>query len=169
MIFRLSQKLNTKIKAGPLAEVPPEEPPFCDWSAHLFLVGRTQYILVSNTKSLYSTVILGKGINDSGTFIERALESLRKSLADDNQQLVFSRFIAPGASTVRFAKSLNRTVTSSMNELILNATAALEDGEAPYDVGFQLNDVLLSAIAPSKSAKYGRPREAFQAMAREMD
>ena len=50
MIFRLSQKLKTKIKAGTLPALPLDENPFADWSAGLFLVGRRQHILVSNTK-----------------------------------------------------------------------------------------------------------------------
>lgn len=164
MIFRLSQKLNAKIKAGPLVEIPLDDNPFADWSAHLFTVGRIQYILVCNTKSLYSTVILGKGINNRNDFVERTLEHLRGFLADDNQQSVFRQFIAPSIGTIQFAKSLSRVVTSSMNELILSATAWLEDGVSSYDVGFRLNTVLLSAIAPSKAAKYGVPREAFKSL-----
>ena len=62
MIFRLSEKLKAKVKAGTLATVPLDENPFADWSAGLFLVGRSQYILVTNTKSLYSTVLAGKGV-----------------------------------------------------------------------------------------------------------
>jgi len=61
MIVRLSQKLNAKIKGGTLPTLPPDDNPFADWSAHLFLVDRTQYILVSNTTSLYSIVMYGKG------------------------------------------------------------------------------------------------------------
>jgi hypothetical protein len=60
MIFRLSQKLNTKIKAGTLPALPLDKNPIADWSAHLFVADRTQYILLSNTKSLYSTVMFGK-------------------------------------------------------------------------------------------------------------
>ena len=44
MILRLSQKLCTKIKAGQLSDMPLDENPFADWSAHLFFVGRTQHI-----------------------------------------------------------------------------------------------------------------------------
>src|SRR5438552_14166035 len=61
MIFRLSEKLNAKIKAGTLATLPLDENPFADLSAGLFLVGRSQYILVTNTKSLYSTVLPVRG------------------------------------------------------------------------------------------------------------
>ena len=42
MIFRLSQKLIDKIKGGTLATLPLDENPFADWSAGLFLVGRSQ-------------------------------------------------------------------------------------------------------------------------------
>lgn len=51
-----------------------------------------------------------------------------------------------------------------MSELILSATACLEDGISPYEVGFKLSTVLLSAIAPNNAAKFGVPREAFQRM-----
>jgi len=61
MVFRLSQKLNTKIKAGALDTVRLDDNPYADWSAHLFAVNRTQYVILSNTKSLYSCVMYGAG------------------------------------------------------------------------------------------------------------
>jgi len=86
MIFRLSQKLNTKIKAGTLPALPLDENPLADWSAGLFLVGRTQHILVSNTQSLYSTMLPGKGVTNDSDFIERALSSIREFMEADGQQ-----------------------------------------------------------------------------------
>lgn len=163
MILRLSQKLNAKIKAGPLTASPLDNNPFTDWSAHLFAIGRTQYIILSNTKSLYSTVMFAEGIKDDCRFIQRALSNLQEFMADDGQQFVYQRLIAPASATVRFAKALDRTVTGSMNELILHASAMLADGElSPYDVGFQLNGMLLSALASDKASKYGTPRDAFK-------
>jgi hypothetical protein len=163
MIFRLSQKLNTKIKAGTLRALPVDENPFADWSAHLFVADRTQYILPSNTKSLYSTVIYGKGITDDSHFIERALSNIREFMEDDAQEFVYRRFIAPASASVRFAKALDRSVTGSMNDLIRHATAWLAEGDlSPHDVGIRLNDILLSALSGSKSVPYGRPRDAFR-------
>ena len=75
MIFRLSQKLATKLKEGNLPAVPLDENPYADWSAHLFTVARTQYIIVANTRALYSVVIYGKGITDYSEFISRALSA----------------------------------------------------------------------------------------------
>ena len=122
--------------------------------------------MLSNTKSLYSAVMFGKGITDESQFIDRALSSLREFMQADGQEFVFRRFIAPAFATVRFAKALDRAVTSSMKELYSHATAMLvEDELSPFEVGFKLNDLLLSAIAPSESAKYGVPREVFKALA----
>lgn len=166
MIFRLSQKLATKLHEGTLPAVPLDENPYADWSAHLFTVGRTQYIIVANTRSFYSVVMFGKGITDCSQFISRALDNLREFMEADGQAFVYQRLIAPTSGSVRFAKALDRTATGSMNELVKFATFYLESGEtSPFEVGFKLNDVLLSAIAPSKSEAYGKPREAFKALA----
>jgi hypothetical protein len=68
MILRLSQKLSTKINAGKLAEMPLDENPYADWSRHLFTADRTQYIILSNTASLYSCVMYGRGVTDDSRF-----------------------------------------------------------------------------------------------------
>jgi len=132
MIFRLSQKLATKLKEGRLPEVPLDDNPCADWSAHLFTVARTQYIIVANTKSFYSVVFYGQGITDYGHFISRALSALGEFLEDDGQSFVYQRLIAPTAASVKFAKALDRSVTGSINELVKFATFWLaEDDIAP--------------------------------------
>jgi hypothetical protein len=166
MILRLSQKLNTKIKAGTLKPMTLDKNPYADWSCHLFTADRTQYILVSNTKALYSSVLYGKGITNDCVFIERVLSSLREFMEDDGQAFIYQKFVAPSSATVSFAKALNRSVTGSMNDLIGQATWSLEAGDvAPHDLGFGLNETPLSAIATSKSDKYGKPNEAFKRLA----
>jgi hypothetical protein len=166
MIFRLSQKLNTKIKVGALDTARLDDNPYADWSAHLFAVNRTQYIILSNTKSLYSCVMYGAGITNDGIFIERALSAIREFMESDGQEFVYRRFIAPASGTVQFAKALDRSVTGSMKELILTAEMLLsEDDLSPHDLGFSLNDILLSALATEKSHGYGKPIDAFGLLA----
>ena len=160
MILRLSQKLNTKIKAGKLSEMPLDENPYADWSCHLFTADRTQYIIMSNTPSLYSCVMCGKGIADDSRFIERALSTIREFMEDDGQAFVYQKFIAPSSATVSFSKALNRSVTGSMNDLAYHAKVWLTEGElSPHDIGFKLNGIPLSAL------KYKNPREVFKSLA----
>ncbi len=146
MILRLSQKLNTKIKAGKLIEMPLDENPYADWSCHLFTADRTQYIILMNTASLYSCVMYGRGISDDSTFIARALDTIREFTADDGKQFIYRKFIAPSSGTVSFAKALNRSVTGSMNDHIHAAKFMLEDDMAPSDIGYRLNETPMSAL-----------------------
>ena len=164
MIFRLSQKLNTKIKAGTLATMPLHENTFADWSAGLFLVGRTQYILVSNTKSLYSTVLPGKGVTNDSDFIERALSSIREFMEADGQQCVYERFVNPASGSVRFAKGLNRSVTGSMNDMTKHAGYWLSAGDvSPVEIGSRLKGIPMSALKHDGST-HGFPRDVFKTM-----
>lgn len=107
--------------------------------------------------------MVGKGITEESTFIQRALSLIREFMEDDGKAFVYQRFIAPSSLSVSFSKALNRSVTGSMNELAMAATAQLETREiAPQIIGRYLNDFLLSTIAPSKQARYGKPMEAFR-------
>jgi hypothetical protein len=165
MIIRLSQKLNRKIKAGNLEELPLHAIAYVDWSAHLFSADRTQYILLSNTRSLYSTAMYGKGIANHNHFINRALSSIREFMEDDGQAFTYQRMIVPACSSVRFAKALNRSVTGSMNDLILHATDWLTEGNlSPHDVGFKLNEIPFSTLEDSKGNRFCTPREVFRGM-----
>ena len=164
MIFRLSDKLNTKIKAGTLATLPLDENPFADWSAGLFLVGRLQYILVTNTKSLYSTVLPGKGVTDERAFVESALNSIREFMDADGQEGVYERLVAPVSGSVRFAKALNRSVAGSMNDMTKHAAFWLaEDGILPVEIGSRPKEIPMSVLKHDGST-HGFPRDAFKAM-----
>jgi len=161
MILRLSQKLNTKIKAGKLIEMPLDENPYADWLSHLFTAERTQYIILMNTASLYSCVMHGRGVTDDSTFIARALDAIRDFTADDGKQFIYRKFIAPTSGTVSFAKALNRSVTGSMNDHIHAAKFMLEDDMAPSDIGYRLNETPMSALSGPDGRKYGYPKDVF--------
>lgn len=167
MIFRLSQKIAKKIKAPKLSEMPLDENPFADWSSHLFTAGRMQYIILSNTKSLYSCVMPGKGVTNARSFVDPALGAIREFMEEDGESAVYERFIEPSSSEVTFAKALNRSVTGSLNELVMAAEHSLSDREENlYKVGYYLNDFLLSAIA-TELGGYGRPKDAFTRLVEE--
>lgn len=168
IILRLSQKLNTKIKAGNLTEMPLDENPYADWSCHLFTADRTQYIILTNTASLYSCVMFGRGIADDSTFITRALETIREFTADDGQQFIYRKFIAPSSETVSFAKALNRSVTGSMNDHIHGAKFMLADDMAPSEIGYRLNKTPMSALVGPDGRKYGYPKEVFSNLVDQM-
>jgi hypothetical protein len=163
MIFRLSQNLSVKIKSGPLTIVAMDENPYADWSARLFHADRCQYVLVSNTRSLYSIVMFGRGITNGGSFADRTLEHIREFMKDDGLEFIYRQFIEPASYSVKFGKALDRTVTGSQNELVSFAKEYLISGElSPGQVAIKLNAIPMSAAALGKSRTYGIPREAFK-------
>lgn len=159
MIFRLSQKLATKIKVPAPLPKPPDLNPFVDWSAHVFTVQRTQYLLLTNTASLYSTVLHGRGISDDRQFVDGALKAISELMEANGQESTFKRFIAPGMANVTFASALNRSVTGSMNDLVNAAQFYLAEGDhSLFDISLRLNDMPMSYL------KYGRPRDALPSL-----
>jgi hypothetical protein len=115
MIFRLSQKLAARLKVSPKLCLPLDVNPFVDWSANLFMAARAQYILITNTSSLYSMVIFGRGIVDDGQFLDAALIAMQEYMEDEGTEFIYRKFVALASAQVRFSKALNRSVIGSMD------------------------------------------------------
>ncbi|BBO31098.1 DUF6933 domain-containing protein [Lacipirellula parvula] len=163
MVIRLSQKLSKRVGETPTNVLPLDQNLLADWSGHLFTADRTQYVILTNTASLYSAVFYGRGVTDGGRLIQRGLESVRGVMVDDGLGFLYLRLVALSAASVIFSKSLNRSVTGSMNDLINCAKVWLTEAElSPYDTSFKLNDMPMSAI------KYANPREALKSLSAEM-
>jgi hypothetical protein len=118
-----------------------------DWSADLFTVDRTQYIIVSHTASLYSIVMYGREITDESRFLRCTIWELRERLAADDFTPLFRDVIGPSCGRFTLAKRQDRRVIGSMNELIFLARFWLSRDEIfPYDLSSRLNEILLSYI-----------------------
>ena len=164
MILRLSQKLAKKIKTTPTRVLPPDANPFADWSAHLFTADRGHYILLTNTASLYSTVMHGGGISTDNRLLDHGLSQIRELMVDDGQEFLYLRFVAPATGTIRFSKALGRSVTGSMNELVYHAKMWLSEGDlSPHDVAFKLNEIPMSPLG------FANPRETLKSLRPELD
>lgn len=164
MIFRLSQNLADKIKVAGLTTMPPADDPLTDFTLRLFNVSRTQYVLASNTNSLYSTVLYARGVNAPHALIVSVLRSLSDVMEEDGLQLAYQGRVAPASGGVRFGKTLSRSVTGSMNDLVEQARWWLGDPDvSPDEVARKLNDTLLSALRGPDGKPYGKPREALRA------
>ena len=164
MIIRLTERLAKKIKENALMSVPLARNPFADWTARLFTVDRVQYILITNTATLYSVVMFGKSITNDNAFIHAMLDSLRDLMEEDALREIYHQQVAPQTDRISFAKSASRSVTSSMNQLSFEAEVYLTSGEvSPFDVSLRLNGGLRSY-----ERKYCRPKEVFRAAAEKL-
>jgi hypothetical protein len=148
MILRVTAKLAKKIKCLPERALPPDPNPFADWSAALFTADRVQYLLLTNTASLYSMVTYGRGMSSDDLFLDRVTNYMGEFLRDHGHEFIYRRLVMPSMGVITFSRALNRRVTGSMNDLIFQAKFHLAREElSPWDLSVRLNDVPLSYLS----------------------
>jgi hypothetical protein len=164
MIFRLTAKLARKIGLDPLTSLPHDKgmPPLLDWHAHLFTVQRTQYILTTNTASLYSLVMPGRGITMDRQFVQALSDSLQAFLSGQGQQPSVAGGLPSPDQDAAFVKITDRHILGSMNDLIFQSKIRLQEGQQTlFTVSYYLNETPLSYL------KYRSPKTVFQEMLRQ--
>ena len=159
MIFRLTLKLAKKIGIAPLPVIPYDDNrnSILDWNAHLFTAQRTQYIILTNTASLYSIVMYGRGITNDKNFIRKALSNMEEFMIMDGNQVIYENHIEPESQITYFSKIIDRRVLGSMNDLIFQAKFYLSEGQKSlFDVSLMLNKTPMSYL------NYSNPKIEFR-------
>jgi hypothetical protein len=159
MILRLTAKLGKKIGSMPRQALAPDENPFADWVGNLFTANRVQYIILSNTTSIYSVILFGRGITDDNAFLDHSLNAIKETLCDDGLEFIFSRLIVPHLHIIRYSKTGNPRALGSMNDLIYSAKRFLIERQmSPFETAHMINDTPLSYL------QYNNPKACFTAM-----
>ena len=108
---------------------------------------------------MYTTVFCGKDVTNTTVFIDRMPTSLCELLVDDGLGGVYNRQIMPYADTLVFAKTNNRSVTGSMNDLIRMSKFYLsEHPESLLELSILINTTPMSYL------KWNSPDLAFRAL-----
>jgi len=157
MIIRISQQVGRKVKIRELATVGMHDDPLRDWSIQTFVFERKQHVIICNTATLYSAVCLSGALNKPHALVVAGLQAIGEQLEFDLLLDAYQTFSTPGSAVVTYAKSLNKTVTGSINEQIILATNALARGKNLFDTSGYLNRNLLSILKDEHGKKYNRP------------
>jgi len=158
MILRLTVKLAQKIGLYPLTAVPNDKGgnPLLDWHAHLFTVRRIKYILATNTASLYSLVMPGRGITTGRQFSQALSDGLQAFLSVQGQPPTPAGILLSPDQDAVFAKITDRHILGSMNDLIFQSKIRLgEWQQTPFAVSYYLNETPMSYL------KYRSPKDLF--------
>ena len=157
MVIHVTHKLREKLNLAEVTTVPVAAGAHLRWYAHLFRAERVQYILTTNAASLYSVVMYGRGITDSDLFLRNWLVALREQLEGADMQMIYTRCIAPHTGSITFAKTEDRSVLGSMNDMVFHSQRRLERGVVPsvWELGEWLNNMPYGALG------YGFPRKVF--------
>jgi len=150
-------RLARKVKLTTVESLPIHEDTLLDWSMQMFDFDRKQHVIISNTGTFYSAVFLGGRISTPHALLIAGLQAIGEQLEDDRLLDAYQHRSGKRSMPVRYAKSAGKIVVGSMNELIVQATYALADGENLAMVGACVNRVLLSALSEPGGRKYDRP------------
>jgi len=161
MIIRLTERLGKKIGILPTESLPMADNPFLDWSAHLFTAGRIQYIILTNTPSLYSIMMYGRGVKSGPTLLQIVKREMPEYMRLDEHEFTYKLFIDPEVSDINWSKALNRSLTGSMNDFVQSAKILLVEEKLPLsEVSVLLNDTPMSYL------KYDCPSNVFRGLRR---
>ena len=159
MILRISDKLSRRIGVRPIELLPMSANPFGDWSSHLFPAGRSEYILSTNTATLYAVVFPARGIKGEAAFRSNMLAQLRASMMEDGFEFHYKRLVDVESDAPSYSKALSRGLIGSMNDMAELACYSLEvQGKTPEQVTRIINDTPFSVIGGSD------PRDLFRHM-----
>ncbi len=122
----------TKMLARRLGLGLPKAPPevtnrVADWCAHEFRVSRHRYLIFCNTAALYPVVTYGRGVTDGHSLVERLADGLKQCLMGTELEFQFQRWIVPELAVVQWAPIPGKSILSSVNEMIFQATYGLEN------------------------------------------
>ena len=157
MIVRTTEKLAKQIDVPFLSVLPLAKNPFADWTCRVFTVGeRETLMLITNTASLYSLLAPAKGLETLEQFDYGLIRYLERHMLINGFEDVFRKHIVPELKTMRFAKTLNRSVTGSMTDMVkLAGYMLVEDGNTLEQVAGKLHETRFKAV------EHSHPRDRF--------
>jgi hypothetical protein len=157
MIIRLTSKLARKIGTKPEQCLTLDMNPYLDWVGHLFTAERTQYIILSNTVSLYSIIMYGRGITNNSKLAEQGISNICEFMCHDGFEFIFRRLIAPHIHIKQYSKVTDKRVIGSIAEMVREAQFWLIERElSPFDTAVKINEALLLYL------NYAHPKEVFR-------
>jgi len=153
MIFRLTRRLAAKLGVEPVPSLPSAGNPLHDWTGHLFVAGSRQYIIVTNSVTLYSVVMHGGGCRNAGTFVGAFMGELSGVLDRDGLGLLSSRLIPDLSKNLVFCRASDRRVLGSINDFVFGAKVYIIEAGLPLlEVSRRLNQTPMRLIKHSGPA-----------------
>lgn len=141
-------------------QLPPVPPPvsrrMADWCVHGFTEARHRYLLFCHTVSLFPIVLNAQGVRDETTLIDRFIAGIKLVMEGTEQEFVYHSWIRPELGEVQFAPIPDKSILSSVNELIMMSRYGME--KSPVELSQWL------AETPMKAFGYQSPMRVFRSL-----
>ena len=152
MVFRLTKKLSEKLHLGklPRTETPEEG---STWHANLLRASGVQYIVLTESLTLYSLLILGRGIVDGAAFGRIARQIVGAKFEEEGWSHLLGNRVAFDTGEPIFLAAHDRSVIASIGEISRMAKFEIEGHERSLDI----HTNWINQIPYSKRGKMGIP------------
>lgn len=116
--------------------------------------GRRQFIIVTNSATLYSVVMPGGSCRSAGTFVGAFAEELGGVLDRDGLGSLSSCVISDLSKNLVFCRASDRRVLGSINDFVFGAKVYINEADLPLpEVSHRLNQT------PMRLVKYSVPAD----------
>ena len=129
-----------------------------DFHCNLIKFGRSNCILITNDKTLYSFFLFGLKADDFKHFEEVIRERVFKLLVESGLSQNQFEKILESMETFNYCKTSNRSVIASMNDMKKRIEIFLEREDNIYEINKKLNKT------PYKTVGYKYPIDLFSQM-----
>jgi len=117
MTFCLTQKLSKKVKQFDLPRTTGYDLGSA-WYGNLFRVGNVQYVLLTESLTLYSILLLGRGIVNAESLANAATHIIEERFRENGWIGILGKIISFDNNSATFLAAQDRSVLSSMNEIV---------------------------------------------------
>jgi hypothetical protein len=144
MIFRLTQKLATKLNLEKLPRTDTLDQGSV-WYGNLFRVGGVQYMILTESTTLYSFLFHGKGIVDGQALTHTAKKLIEAKFKEKGWMSILGSTISFDQSEPTFLAAQDRRVLSSQNDMVKILKAQIGD-QMDYDFVLVHLNIILHTI-----------------------
>ena len=154
IVLRPTLKLAKQLNLAPLPDSAEATNTHCDWCVRPFGVGRIQYLIFTNTASLFSFITRKKGVTNAKTLFDAFATVLEDYLRATERGGIFGQMIAPAIGECAFTRCRDRSVIGSMNDLVFQSTCLIELADRhPFKLFDDLNSTPMGALEMDNPGK----------------
>lgn len=154
-LIRCTQKLLKELRVKP-SEDEPKFGYIGDWHANLLRVERRKCVLLTNSDTLYSIFVFGLKRADFDHFDEIFRQSLFRRLRIEGFSQIQIEKALEENRTIHFAKTNNRSVLGSMNDLAFQIEVHIKSSGGIRNLGLDaINDALNRIPMGALNYQYG--------------
>ena len=159
MILRLSDKLGRRLRARPTTRHPLHANAYADWSADYFRADRDAYILVANTKALYTVLLPAGGLVTPQALEARIHAYLAQALKEAGLEFFYKRLVERDDEPSTYSTLLNAESEAVLRDLAeLAAYFMVEEGHDTEEAALRINRGPLAVLDRET------PAETFRSM-----